>query len=74
MSEVSVNSSSSCDLRYPDVWEFVARNESLPWLASHINCDPEFVYVYKIKSMCFVVAYTLLLCMFAKNFMFRLIR
>ena len=80
MSHSPTNSSSSCELHYPDVWEFVARNEYRPsfnsstWLATRINCNPEFVYMYKIKSTCFVVAYTLLLVMFAKNFMIRLIR
>ena len=63
---------SNCELTFPDIRMYMASNGSLP--SSYTYCDPNFLYLYKVKSLCFVMLYTIMLAMYTKNFIIRLIR
>jgi hypothetical protein len=74
------DSASTCELTYPDVQMYLndhSGNGSLPssaWLELYTDCAPQHLLAYKIKSLCFVGVYTVLLAMYSKSFLARLIR
>ena len=74
------DSASTCELTYPDVRMYLSYhsgNGSLPspaWLELSTDCTPQLLLAYKIKSLCFVAVFTILLVMYSKSFLARLIR